>query len=211
MKQIPTLLGAALAAVAASACCILPAILGAASVGTLGFSAALAPYRPYLMGLTVLLLGTAFYFTYRPSKASCDVGGHCASGQARGVQRLSKAILWGVSLFTIVALAYPTIAEFRAHEVVETQAKAATSPITNSRATAKTAVFTISNMSCPSCTPHITDALRKTPGVRDAKVDFEAKQATVRYNGAQVNAAKLRAAIEQAGFAAREVSASVSP
>jgi len=64
MKQQTALVGAAIAAITASAYCILPAILGAASAGTLGFSATLAPYRPYFMGLTVMLLGAAFYFIY---------------------------------------------------------------------------------------------------------------------------------------------------
>ncbi len=53
MKKAAVILGAVVAAVAASACCILPLILGVASAGTLGLSAALTPYRPYLVSLTL--------------------------------------------------------------------------------------------------------------------------------------------------------------
>src|SRR5688572_26172571 len=96
MKQLMTLIGAGFAAVAASACCILPAVLGITGAGALGLSSALTPYRPYLMGLTALLLGAAFYFTYRPAKAACDADGPCATDKTVGVQRFSKAMLWGV-------------------------------------------------------------------------------------------------------------------
>ncbi|HXG24487.1 MAG TPA: hypothetical protein VNJ09_08045 [Chthonomonadales bacterium] len=55
MKRFAILISAVFAAIAASACCILPLILGAARAGSVGLGAALAPYRPYLMGLTLLL------------------------------------------------------------------------------------------------------------------------------------------------------------
>ena len=46
MQKFSLLVGAVIAAIAASACCILPLLLGAASVGAVGLSAALTPYRP---------------------------------------------------------------------------------------------------------------------------------------------------------------------
>lgn len=206
MKQTSTLIGAGFAAVAASSCCILPVVLGAASAGTLGFSAALTPYRPYFIGLTVLLLGIAFYFTYRPSKVACDVDGQCATEKTAGTARFGKAILWGVTVLTIGTMTYPMIAESRATATAsataanETQAVALTT--NQSDATTKTAVFAVGNMTCASCVPHVVDALKKMPGVQEAKVDFKTKRATVRYDGTRVDAAKLRAAIESAGYPA---------
>lgn len=199
MKNIAPLAGAALAAIAASACCILPALLGVASAGTLGLGATLTPYRPYLMGLTVLLLGVAFYFTYRPAKVACDADGTCATGQTAGVQRAGKAVLWVVTVLTVGAMAYPQIAIHRA------QAVASSAPLVVAPATAKTAVFALGKMSCAECSLQIADALKKTAGVHDAKVDFEAKRATVRYDGGRVNVSQLKSVVEKIGYPATEI------
>ncbi len=202
MKQTPTLIGAALAAVAASSCCILPALLGAASAGTLGFSAALAPYRPYFIGLTVLLLGTAFYFTYRPTQAEACESGSCATDKTESIKRFNKALLWGITLFTISAMAYPQFAAYRAE--VKAASASTVQPITVSTAT-KTAVFSIGKMTCAECSLQIADALKKTPGVHDAEVDFKTKRAVVRYDAARVGVPKLRAVIENTGYTATEI------
>ncbi len=198
MKQTSTLIGAAVAAIAASSCCILPALLGVASAGTLGFSAALSPYRPYFIGLTVLLLGTAFYFTYRSSKAACDVDGQCATERTASAGKFGKAVLWGVTALTIGAMLYPSLALSRA------QSKAASNPLAQlvgaPAATTKTALFAIGNMTCAECSLQIVDVLKKTPGVQEAKVNFEAKQATIRYDAGRVNVTKLRAVIEGVGY-----------
>lgn len=193
MKKIPVFLAAIVAAVAASSCCILPLILGVASAGTVGLGAALAPYRPYLIGLTLLLLGVAFYFTYRPQKAGCDADG-CETAKTVRTRRFSRAILWAVAVFTLGALAYPNLA---AYQVSEAQAKMASVAVAPS---AQSAVFTLGNMTCPECTLSIVKALKATPGVYDAKVDFTVKRATVRYDAKRVNVSELRRTIEKIRF-----------
>jgi len=70
--------GGLLAAFLASACCIGPLIFAALGVGigatgflagTAGVLKALLPYRPLFIGLTILLLGVAFYLAYRKPKS----------------------------------------------------------------------------------------------------------------------------------------------
>ena len=56
-----TMAGAIFAAIAASACCVLPAILAFVGVSGLGAAAALETYRPLFLGVTALLLGGGFY------------------------------------------------------------------------------------------------------------------------------------------------------
>jgi copper chaperone CopZ len=196
MKKVSVLLGVVVAAIAASACCILPLLLGAASVGTMGLGAALTPYRPYFIALTVLLLGSAFYVTYRPRKAGCETDCDTESVRAR---RISRALLWVVALFTVGALAYPSIAAYRAREA------ASSVPTVAASVKAQTVLFTIPSMDCAACAGNIADTLKKTPGVYDAEVDFDTKQATVRYDAARIGAAQLRAAIDRTGFPATEI------
>lgn len=197
MKKVSVLLGVVAAAIAASACCILPLLLGAASVGSVGLGAALTPYRPYFIVLTVLLLGGAFYFTYRPQKVECESEG-CNSAKSARIQRLNKAVLWIVTIFTVGALAYPNIAEYRA------QASASSFPVVAAPVKAKTVLFNIPSMDCAACAVNIAGSLKKMPGVYNAKVDFRTKQASVLYDEKQISADKLRSAIDQTGFSAAE-------
>jgi|APEBP8051073058_1049385.scaffolds.fasta_scaffold00737_10 copper chaperone CopZ len=205
MKQSIALIGAMLTAIAASACCVLPTLLGVASLGTLGFGAALEPYRPALTGLTLLLLGAAFYFTYRPAPTVCDAEGNCASGNSAGLKHFNKAMLWGVALVAVTALAYPQAAQSLARTPARAKTVSAAPATTKNAVAIKTARFTIGNMTCASCTTGIAGALKKTPGVRDATVDFATKLASVRYDASRVGVAQIQAVIERAGFPVSKV------
>lgn len=198
MKKVAVILGAVIAAVAASACCILPLVLGVASAGALGLGAALSPYRPYLIGLTVLMLAVAFCFAYRPGKAACDTNGQCATGTPSGVNRYSRAVLWVVAALTLAVLAYPDIAAQRAREQLAAAPALAPSAV-------RTVTFAVGKMDCAACSGQISGALKKTPGVYDARVDFDAKRATVRYDPARVSVPKVRLVITSVGFPATEV------
>ena len=199
MKKLAVMIGAVFAAVAASACCILPAVLGVASAGSVGLGAAVAPYRPYLMILTLVMLGAGFYFTYRRQEAACDTDGGCVSPKAASTTRFGRVMLWGVTIFTLAAMAYPWIAAERARK------EAKTIPVVAVSATAQTAVFQVGKMSCAECSLQIADAVKKTPGVHDVKVDFDAQRATVRYDAKRISVPQLRAAIDRTGYPATEV------
>ena len=200
MKRAAAVLGAVVAAVAASACCVLPLILGVASAGALGLSAALTPYRPYLIGLTLLILGVAFYLAYHPAKAStCATEGECATGGASGASRVARAALWAVAVFTVAVMAYPQIAAQRA------RAQMPAAPAVALPAAVQTVTFAVGKMDCAACSGQIVTALKKTPGVYDARVDFDAKRATVRYDAARVGVAQIQAVIDGTGFPAREI------
>ena len=110
MKEgIGATFAALLAAVVGSLCCVGPvaaAFLGlgvATRVGT-----AVEPYRPYLIGVTVLLLGWAFYRVYRPEPA-CGDEKLCA---IPGGKRLQKALLWAVTFVAAAALSFQYYSRF---------------------------------------------------------------------------------------------------
>ncbi len=62
-KTALTGVGSVLSALLASLCCIGPVVFALIGAGSLGFAAAFEPYRPYLLALTVLFLGTAFHLS----------------------------------------------------------------------------------------------------------------------------------------------------
>ena len=100
-------IGAVLAAVAASACCLGPVALSAVGAGALGAMATrLAPYRPWFLTLTAVLLGAAFYTTYRPTGAEtgcCAADGSCSPSS----RRTARIILWVVTVAAVLLATFP--------------------------------------------------------------------------------------------------------
>jgi copper chaperone len=60
--------------------------------------------------------------------------------------------------------------------------------------------YTVPDMSCGHCKAAVSAELGEVAGVDSVEVDFDSKLVTVR--GADLNDGALRAAIEQAGYAA---------
>jgi periplasmic mercuric ion binding protein len=74
------------------------------------------------------------------------------------------------------------------------------SPLSAFAAAPQTAVLDLQNMTCSMCSVTIRRALEKVPGVIDAKVDYDHKTATVKYNGDKTNPSALTTATTNAGF-----------
>ena len=88
------------AALLASACCLGPVMLSALGLSALGVSAAFEPLRPYLLGVTVLLLGVGFYFAYFRQPV-CAPGETCAV-QNPQLTRVNRGLLWVATLAVLI-------------------------------------------------------------------------------------------------------------
>ncbi len=108
MNKTPVVIGSSLSAVssslvavAASLCCVGPAVF--AVLGTSGVLAAarLAPYRPYFILGSVLLLGLGFWMAYRP-QGGC-LGKTCTTPTAK----VTRFLLWFAAFVTAVAILVP--------------------------------------------------------------------------------------------------------
>jgi mercuric ion transport protein len=102
-----TLVGGALAAIVASACCLGPLILVSLGIGGAWISnlTMLEPFRPVFIGIALLCMGLAYRRIYRaPPAEECAPGTLCALPQTNTTYRI---LFWGVSLLVLVALAYP--------------------------------------------------------------------------------------------------------
>jgi mercuric ion transport protein len=89
-------------------CCVFPVALSFLGASGLAFAAALTAYRPYFIGLTLLSLGTAFYFTYRPQK-DCPPEEACALPKRR---RFQVVFLWVVTAVVLLLLVFPYLVPF---------------------------------------------------------------------------------------------------
>lgn len=73
-------------------------------------------------------------------------------------------------------------------------------PMAAFAAAPQTAVLDVQNMTCSMCSITIHKALEKVPGVIEAKVDYDHKTATVKYNGDKTTPSALVKATTNAGF-----------
>jgi copper chaperone CopZ len=64
------------------------------------------------------------------------------------------------------------------------------------------AVIRIDGMHCHRCEVRIQKALSEIPGVHEAEVDFNSRQASVLFDRAGVNVKQLVQAIQEAGYEA---------
>ncbi len=91
--------GTLLAAVGASLCCIVPIAVVLLGVGSAALGMQLMPIRPYLLGLTGVFLGTAFFQVYKPNRQECAPDESC---RVPAGQRRQRTMVW---VFAIVAVA----------------------------------------------------------------------------------------------------------
>lgn len=64
----------------------------------------------------------------------------------------------------------------------------------------QTAVLDVQNMTCNLCPVTVKKSLEHVPGVSQARVDFEKKTATVRFDADKTTAAALIKATTDAGY-----------
>jgi mercuric ion transport protein len=185
-----SLIGAVIAAIAASACCIVPAVLALVGVSGLGFAAAFETYRPAFLVVAGLLLGLGFFVTYRRTARSRDA---CGCEQPRAA-RSGRAMLWIATVLVVGFAAYPYIAG----AVATTSRRGSADDIQH----AARVQIAIEGMTCRGCASAITDALAKVPGVIRADVSYPDRLATVSYNPGKVAPDAFVAAIDEIGYSA---------
>jgi len=62
------------------------------------------------------------------------------------------------------------------------------------------ATFTVQGMTCGGCAKRIKDAFKNLPGVSNASVDFETRQATINFDPEQVDYQSIRNVISAVGY-----------
>lgn len=173
-------------AILASLCCLGPAAAAIIGVSSLGVFAAFEKYRPYLIALTAILLGCAFYFAYRKCEVKCEDG----SCKIESAGKWNKRGVWSATIIAALALAYPYLA-------------AKPSPASNTAFAPKAhVVLSIEGMTCAACASHIQAALSEIKGVHRAGVEYETREGKVEYDPALVPMEVLIKRVEETGYKA---------
>ncbi len=191
MKSENNFIGAGLlTAITASLCCITPVL--ALIAGTSGIAATfswLEPFRPYLIGLTILVLGFAWYKKLKPQKeidCECDT-----DEKPKFIQ--SKIFLGIVTAFAIIMLAFPYYSGIF-YQNTEKQIMVV------DKSDIKTTKFKISGMTCASCEEHVNHEVNKLSGIVNSKASYENANAIIEFDRTKTNEQKIEKAINSTGY-----------
>jgi mercuric ion transport protein len=194
-KKTNKLVGAGLlTAIAASLCCITPVL--ALIAGTSGLASTfswLEPFRPYLIGLTILVLGFAWYQKLKPKKqidCNCDT-----EEKPKFVQ--SKMFLGIITAFAIVMLAFP-------HYSSIFYPKTEKQIIVVDKSNLQEVEFTISGMTCSGCEEHINHEVNKLTGIISSSTSYENGKSVVEFDNSKTDITEIEKAINSTGYSVTE-------
>jgi mercuric ion transport protein len=191
MKSENKLIGTGLlTAITASLCCIAPVL--ALIAGTSGIASTfswLEPFRPYLIGLTILVLGFTWYQKLKPKK---EIDCECETDEKpKFIQ--SKTFLGVVTVFAIVMLAFPYYSGVF-YPNTEKQI------IIVDKSNLKTTEFKISGMTCLSCEEHVNHEVNKLNGIVISKASYENGTAIIEFDKTKTNEKEIENAINSTGY-----------
>lgn len=157
-----------IAALASSLCCIAPllSIIGGVS-GSMTMFDWIAPYRPYLIVLSVIALSYAFYQAYKPKPIdSCG-----CSTEDKSSFLSSKKFLWTITITSILMFTFPYYSQiFYSPTEKETLGKET-----------KQVTLSIEGMTCKSCENHVNEAGMNISGVFKIETSYENNEVHIEY------------------------------
>lgn len=200
-KKANRLVGAGvLSAVAASLCCITPvlALISGAS-GVASTFSWMEPARPYLIGITVLVLGFAWYQKLKPRTAEeiqcdCEPARSTGGEDKRKPFMQTKTFLGIVTVFAALMLAFP----YYAHIFYPSNEKKEVVIVNASDI--KTVTFEVKGMTCNGCASHVENDVNKLPGIVSVDASYEEATAKVEFDQSKVSLAQIEEAINGTGY-----------
>jgi len=188
-------------ALLASLCCITPvlAILGGLS-GIASTFSFLEPLRPYFIAFTVIILGNAFYNSYKPKKKD-EIECACEDEEIKTKKSFinSRTFLWIVALVAVVLITFPYYSQALFpndnNNVIVVQS--------NNIVKAK---LEIEGMTCTSCEQSVDYALKSGKGVLSAESSYKTGIAYVEFDDTIVKPEQLKKAVEnKVGYKVKKI------
>jgi copper chaperone CopZ len=177
-----------IAAFTSSLCCITPVIAFVAGIGGVASTFSwVEPFRPFLIGLTVLLLGFAWFQKLKPQWDP-----ECACEEDPSFWN-TKGFLGIVTMLGTLLLSFPYYSGAffpkQQKQVVYVQ-----------ESQVQTITLDIEGMTCAGCEATVKKAARGVHGVLQADASYDTGQATVKYDKSKTTRETITAAINKTGF-----------
>jgi copper chaperone CopZ len=196
MKSDNKLIGAGLlTAITASLCCITPVL--ALIAGTSGIASTFSwiePFRPYLIGITVLVLGFAWYQKLIPIAIGTQKEIDCECETDENPKFLqTKTFLTTVTVFALIMTAFPYYSGIF-YPNTEKQI------IIVDKSDIKTTEFKISGMTCASCEEHVNHEVNKINGIVNSTASYENGNAIIEFDRSKTDETEIEKSINSTGY-----------
>jgi mercuric ion transport protein len=177
-------------AITASLCCITPVFALIAGTGSIASSFSwIEPGRPYFIGLTIVVLGFAWYQKLRPQSTD-DCG--CATNEKPKFLQ-SKIFLLLVTSFAVLMLAFPSYSNvFFSNNRKETVAV--------EKSNIRTVELGIKGMTCEACEEHVNHEVNKLEGIILSIVSYGKKNAVIKFDISKTEVQKIIEAVNKTGY-----------
>jgi copper chaperone CopZ len=187
------LIGAGLlSAIAASLCCITPVLaLIAGSSGIASTFSWMEPARPYMIVITVLVIGFAWYQKLKP-RTKDEIACACEEDEKPKFLQ-SKKFLGIVTVFAGLMLAFP----YYSHIFFP---KTESNVIVVQSDNIVQANFEISGMTCQGCEEEVKHEVSQLPGFIEAQVNHETGKATVKFDKSKNSLEQVVSSINATGY-----------
>lgn len=181
------------AAITASLCCIAPVLaLVAGTTGAASTFSWVEPFRPYLIGLTILVLVIAWYQRLKP-KSQAEVDCTCEDEEPKFIN--SKKFLLFVSLFAVIMLAFPYYSSvFYPNPPISKEI------VFVEQSNIKEIKVDIEGMTCTGCEVHIESEVNKLSGILAVDANYETANTIVKFDESKVKIEEIEKAISDTGY-----------
>lgn len=183
----------------ASLCCITPVL--ALISGVTGIASTFSwmePYRPVLIGITVLVLAFAWYQKLK-SRSANEIACDCEEDKPSFWK--SKSFLGIVTVLAVLLMAFPSYSSIFFPKIEKKEV------VYVDKSALRTVKLKIEGMDCEACSSTINLALSKVPGVIKFETAFKDASSTVEYNAAETKLDTLVNAVNATGYKVSGVSA----
>lgn len=175
-----------------SLCCITPVLALMSGVGGVASTFSwLEPLRPFLVGLTVAVLGFTWYQKMKPKKEevlNCD----CHVDRKEPFIQ-SRKFLGIVTTVAVVLLTFPSYShifypEMKANSIISNESSV------------KQLYLNIKGMTCSGCEEHINHAASQIDGVITTEASYELGTANIKYDMSIIEKKEIIKAINATGY-----------
>lgn len=186
-----------LVAITASLCCITPVLALVSGVSGIATSFSwLEPLRPFMIGLTVLIIAFAWYQKLKSKQSEVDCA--CEPGEKEKTPFMqTKTFLGMVTIFAGLMLAFPHYSSFFYPEVTKNE-------LTSEPFEVRQIKLEVAGMTCTSCEDHINHEVSKLAGVNDIKASYKESNTIVIFDPRKTSKEEIIEAINGTGYKVKE-------
>lgn len=186
-------------AIAASLCCITPALaLISGIAGAASTFSWMEPIRPYLLGITILILAFAWYQKLKPRtveeiECACEPARSVGGEDEKKTFMQTKTFLAIVTMFAALMMAFPYYGDIF-------YPKADKQVIVISSDKLQEVKFNVSGMSCSGCEEHVIHAVNELPGILNVTANYEEGSAIVKFHDSKTSKDEIVKTIDATGY-----------